>query len=594
MTEHIDNNRGERVLRGLALAALLSALWWLVWTLLLWWRWHPQLPWRDLFVILDDLRPLLQSGSVGEWLTFLVEPHYAAHRLGLPRLLVALDLEYFGARNLLLYIAGWSGLLLLWLLPLRLAGRALDGYQANWWYLAGMWGLFLLAPANLWNLVNGINTAWHLSLALAVCALALLSSACGAPSRGRWLLAYLLATLSAFTTFSGVILWLLLPLFALGGNRRTLIVTLVSSGLLTLAYLQGIASDASVAARWVSEDPEVARQARELGAAALAANSPWRIVHKALTVLGWPLAANWPLSAACIAALSLLVPLIAASKAGRNLLAGQDLPAPWISFCLTLAALTAGTALAIQLGRAMEQPNYAHGPSYERYSTVVALYWCSVTGLLLAWWRRLPVARQATGMASLLVLGWMLLTPRGNYLAQEMESLQTAARLYAAGENPALRRGKGKAPSRFKPAYVYSFDDLFRHRHAAYTRPPYLPPPVELQACSSVGVTLQQGLAVQHGMLELEATVSGALNYAVRDILLADETRLLARLVPVYIGAVDALLLTSRGHTVWRGKLGPGITADKNLRLVLVLPLGAVKQCDPMIANRAPATGKVE
>ena len=144
-------------------------------TLLLWWRWHPQLPWRDLFVILDGLRPLLADAGTGEWLAFLVEPHYAAHRIALPRLLVAADLQYFGARNLLLYLVGWVGLLLLWLLPLRLAGHTLGGRTALWWYLAGITGLFLFSPASLWNLANGINSAWHLSLSLAVAQLSTIS-----------------------------------------------------------------------------------------------------------------------------------------------------------------------------------------------------------------------------------------------------------------------------------------------------------------------------------------------------------------------------------------------------------------------------------
>ncbi len=591
MTHNNDNNRAQRLLQGLALAALLSALWWLVWTLLLWWRWHPQLPWRDLFVILDDLRPLLQGGSAGEWLAFLVEPHYAAHRLALPRLLVALDLQYFGAHNLLLYSAGWGGLLLLWLLPLHLAAQALGGRPASWWYLAGMLGLFLFAPANLWNLVNGINTAWHLSLALAVAALALLSTARGAPSPWRWLLAYLLATLSAFTTFSGVILWLLLPLFALGGDRRTLAATVAASALLTVAYLQGIASDASVATRWQAEDPELARQARELGAAALADNTPWRILQKALIVLGWPLAASRPVSAGFIAALSLLVPLVAACKAGRELLQGNGLPVPWLRFCLTLSALCAGTALAIQLGRVMEQPNYAHGPSYERYSTVVTLYWCSVTGVLLAWWRRWAVALQAAGMAVLLALAWLLLAPGGTYLQQEMESLQAAARLYAAGENPALRRGKARVPSRFKPAYVYSFDGLFRPRQAAYTRPVRLSAsPGELPACPDIGVTFRVQSAGQRGLLRLEARVTGPVHYLVRDILLADGERNLARLVPVYTGTAHALNLAGRGDTLWRGRMRPVSVPGRDLRLVLALPLGAGKQCALAGERLVPAT----
>ena len=33
--------------------AITAALFWGLWTLLLWSRWHPHMPWRDLYVILD-------------------------------------------------------------------------------------------------------------------------------------------------------------------------------------------------------------------------------------------------------------------------------------------------------------------------------------------------------------------------------------------------------------------------------------------------------------------------------------------------------------------------------------------------------------
>lgn len=595
MTGNYDKAREGRLLQGLALAAVLGALWWLAWMFLLWWRWHPQLPWRDVFVILDDLRPLLQGAGIREWLAFLVEPHYAAHRIALPRLLVAADLEYFGARNLLLYVTGWVGLLLLWLLPLRMARRELGRGTSGWWFLAGITGMLLLAPAQLWNLANGINSSWHLSLALALLALVLLASTERAPSPRQWLLAYLLATLSAFTTFSGVILWLLLPLFALGGDRRVLVITLLCSVLLTVAYLQGIASDAGVATRWEAEDPEIARQARELGAAALAANTPWQVVQKALTVLGWPLAAAWPGAAPAIAALSLLLPLALAWRAGRDLLAGKGLPSPWIRLCLAVAALTVGTALAIQLGRVIEQPNYAHGPSYERYSTVVALYWCSVTGMLLACLQRRPALHKASAMLAALALAWMLLAPGGDYLQQEMESLETAARLYAAGEKPELRAGKGRTPSRFKPSYVYSFDDLLQQRQAAYTRPPQLPATTGYGVtCTEAGIEFRATPAQRRDLIQLEARVSTPLHYLVRDILLADGQHLLARLVPVYGGAASALSLAGPQDTLWRGRLASASAQAQAPRLVFTLPMGMRKQCGLAIANLAPVPGQVE
>jgi hypothetical protein len=196
-------------------------------------------------------------------------------------------------------------------------------------------------------------------------------------------------------------------------------------------------------------------------------------------------------------------------------------------------------------------------------------------------------------MAGLLLLGWLLIAPLGNYLQQEMESLQTAARLYAAGETPALRRARGGTPSRFKPTYVYSFDDLFQPRGAAYMRPAALPAAAtRLRECSELGLEVRSAPASRRGLWQLEARVNGSLHYLVRDILLADGGRLLARLVPVYSGSAAALTLPARQDTLWRGNLERGVVFGQRLRLVLALPAGMTRQC--RLADAGMAAARVE
>jgi hypothetical protein len=37
----------------LVVLSVAIALFWFAWTVLLWSRWHPAMPWRELFVVLD-------------------------------------------------------------------------------------------------------------------------------------------------------------------------------------------------------------------------------------------------------------------------------------------------------------------------------------------------------------------------------------------------------------------------------------------------------------------------------------------------------------------------------------------------------------
>ena len=80
-----------------------------------------------------------------------------------------------------------------------------------------------------------------------------------------------------------------------------------------------------------------------------------------------------------------------------------------------LALMALGVALAVALGRVIEQPNHAHGPSYERYNTIVAVYWAGVFGLLLGLCCRYGQGVCAATMSVILIwlgllLSWFMLT----------------------------------------------------------------------------------------------------------------------------------------------------------------------------------------
>lgn len=580
---------GRLTLLVLAALAVCLALFWTSWTVLLWSRWHPTMPWRDLFVIVDGLRPLLAgSGQAADWLA-LLEPHYAAHRIAVPRVLVALDLLFFGGGNGPLYVAGWLSILTLLVLYRRLACAGLGHDRLLVVLGAAMAVTWMFAPAHLWNITNAINTSWHLCFALAALAFALLLREPSPPSAARWVLAYVLVSLAALSNFAGVIAWLLLPLLAPPGHWRTLAVTAIASLVLTFLYSNGLASDAQIAARWDSGDPAAAAAVRETAEAAIAANDPLRIVHRAARLLCWPLSAEHPLLAGLVFALSLIPAVLVGWQWLHSWVTGRPAPHRWQRFCLLLAATAIGVALAVQLGRLIEQPNYAHGPSFERYNTVVAVYWMGITGLLLSALTRLSARLRAGSVAALLLVQLALLVPGGTYLQQEIASLQTAARLYAAGETPALRDKVDRKLLRFKPEYVYSFDDLFDSRELAYARAPALVPGART-TCSPHQVQVTVTDAPRPGFTAIRVTLQGAIHYPVRELLLADHGSLVARLYPAHEGDFTPLALVSPADNVWVGLATNRLLPPGELLISFQLLGGGAFGCIlPAQARKAPA-----
>ncbi len=551
----------------------------LFWTLLLWSRWHPHLPWRDVFVILDDLHPILSGdGNWRSW-SFLFEAHYSAHRITLPRLLVFWDLTLLSGRGHLLYATAWAGLLVIVTLYVRLARDYFRADQAIAWFCYGILGVLMFAPAHAWNSVNAINSSWHLSFAFGALAFFLLVKKSDNASGLDWLMAYGLATVAAFTTFAGVIVWLLLPVIALSSGRRVLLVTVVCSTLLTLAYLNGIASDADIAAAWDAGDPTIAASIQEAGRAAIEQNSLLRISQGASKVLCWPMSGVHPVMAAVFFALSVVALTVGWFQFFRAARAGQRLEA-WVEWCLLLATMALGVALAIQMGRIIEQPNHAHGPSYERYNTVVAVYWLGVLSLVLAVVPRMPaMGKGITLWVTLLMVFW-LLAPGGTYLQQEVGSLETAARLYAEGETPELREEMKGHLLRFKPEYVFSFDPLFASRQLAYRRPVQFPASSEhLPICSADILTVSRSDSLKVGFAQIIVTVQGLAAMLTRDVLLSRDGNLLGRMVARHQGNYSPLQLLDPSFNLWTGYVDQRTLLDGHLHLTLNMTAGTSRQC---------------
>lgn len=555
------------LLTGVALA---MAAFWFVWTLLLWYRLHPHLPVRDLFVILNDILPLL--GSETDWTGWkvLIEPHYAAHRIAIPRLLVALDLSFFRGQNHVLYASAWLGIFTCIGIYMGMARDYFRQNRTSWLFCLGMVSILFFAPAHLWNLINAINASWHITFACAFIAFAVLLRAPGNPNPGAWATAYGFATIAAFTTFAGVIVWLLLPVFAFGHSKRTVALTAGLSVLLTLTYLNGISSDAEIAATWQGKNSAAVSQMQKIGLEAMEGNTPAVILHKAMKFLAWPMPLAHPTAGLILVGLSFILLTYFWLRFLLPQKSDQDYDHPWLKFSLLIATLGLGIALATQLGRVVEQANYADGPSFERYSTVVAVYWSGIFGLLLSFQARLADRYRISLMLGSMALVTALIVPGGNYLKQEILSVEHAAKLYAGGETAELRGKIDKKLLRFKPEYVYSFDAFFSKNGLAYKTQAVLPYQPNTPAnCEDGLFDTTASRPHRKGYKNIEGHLSSPLSSISRNILIFEDNKLAARLYPRHRGDYSPLALLNPEYNTWLGHIRSNASRADQLQVIV-------------------------
>ena len=497
----------------------------------------------------------------------LFEPHYGAHRIAVPRLLVALDLSLFKGQNHTLYTSAWLGTVFCLGVFTAMCRNYFGNNTAGWLFCVGIVLTQLFAPAHLWNLINAINASWHITFACAFAAFFILLNNKGTPSGASWVAAYALASIAAFTTFAGVIVWLLLPVMALGGSKRSVILTVCSSALLTIGYTTGLTSDAEVAIAWNSQNADVAQQMKAAGLEALARNTPLAIVHKAMKILAWPLSSSQPGTATVLVAFSIIVLAFHWIVFFRDRLSGTGEYHPWLKLCLLIATLAVGVALAIQLGRVIEQPNHANGPSFERYNTVVAVYWMGITGLLMSGYRAASDRHRVAMMSFVLVITIALISPTGTYLKQEIASIENAAELYVQGESPRLRGKLDKKLLKFRPEYVFTFDNFFKQGQLAYRVPAPIPGPIDAgQLCQESIFSGITSLENKPRLTKVQST-PGVSGVVTRDIVVFSGEQFASRLVAKHHGNYSPVDLIRPKKNIWMGQIRNKHLKNDDLRL---------------------------
>jgi hypothetical protein len=357
---------------------------------------HPHLPVRDTFRILDLVEQVSATGIMSIPLADWLELHAGAHRIVLTRLLMVLDYQHLGGRNHLLFASTGLGLALLLGLYSR-AARDLAGRRL-WPTLlyTGLAACFLFSPSLWWNLVSPINASWYCAIGFSAAAFWLALNYRGDSDHWRPWLALACALLAACSNFAGVLCWPLLPVAL--ALRRTGAVWWTAALCLACFYLFLPAFSTSVGT-----------PTGMAGWSALLSNTA--------TYLGSPLNRQLPTVVMVCSAASVM--LLASAwlgqwQAQRRREAPASTAALW---ALLMATLCLGIAVATQLGRTV----YLQ-PDSLRYQVVVMVYWLNILLLLPQYLRPAPLAHAILTLLIALLVLWPLQQP----LPREWQSLRAS------------------------------------------------------------------------------------------------------------------------------------------------------------------------
>jgi len=560
---------------ALAICSLLTGLSWLIWTIALWYRLHLHIPWRDQYLILDLVVPILERGLQWKDVLAFLQPHYLSHRIALSRLLETADLVVGGGRNHIVYASAWLSMATI------VAGFWYywqSAFRDNWRLLAmfaGVLGCFLFGPSQVWNLIDPINASWALSFALTLLAFSWLLHRGGEVRWRDWLLVYTLTSLAAFSTFTGVIAWLLIPVAAWQCSYRSLAISAVVSCLLAFLYCRGLEIDATVAMQIADEFKS--DNLRQAATDALASRTPLGILWRAALVLSWPLSGESPKVAGAIALLGSFTFLPTAARWLTSAGKGSAKFETWPVLAMLLAATCIGVALASRLGRIMQYPNTLYGPSDERYQTIVAVYWVCVMGIVLYTVSTCRPALQLCIVLAVILLTELLIRPAGNYLEQEIKSIELAKALFVRGarQEPDIVSQDWK--NHFIPEYIFSFNEFFKQRSLAYFYRPNAPVRDESKpACAELHwyYSIETGRDNKPDSLHLRIPLPRFL--ITNEVWIRDREAEYTQLIPVHSGDYSPAALMRPSANLWTGIL-PDSTQP--LELLAGGPAGITSMC---------------
>jgi hypothetical protein len=332
-------------------------------------------PFRDMWIAMDFVRAYFEGRST---LADLFSLHGGAHRLVIPRLLFLIEYGVFAGTNIFLIITS----IIIQLSVVYLVWRALKQethITASWrWFVTAMTLLLMFNATQLENFIYTFDTQWFLTSAAAAWALYFWNQLFKDFSEQRtasvkmFVSALLLTVVAMFSSFSGLCIWLVLPLlmasYRVSGKQIATAVFAVI--LVVVAYMQGTFSEAT---NWHSGPPSITPAVYVTFVfSMLELWLKWTALY-----FGSPLGREYFWFGALFSYASLLY---LAWHWIKLLTMGAKSFTSFQVFCLSIALFAAMVGMSTGLGRMY----FVNTADEDRYQSIVLIYWLGVFAFSLS------------------------------------------------------------------------------------------------------------------------------------------------------------------------------------------------------------------
>lgn len=360
------------LVRLCALIALALGIYTLISAFYLWMSFHIHFPIRDTLRLMPLVQKVLEQGLLSTLASDWLAPHSGAHRITVIRLAMVIDHTWFGGQNHFIHFLAWLSLVTLFLIFFFAFRRSYRGENTLLMFISGLSLAFLLSHTQALIMIHPMGNTWYFAISASAASIYLIARNSGVPAWRDLLAAYLLAVVAAFSNFSGIFVFLLLPVLIGLRSLRMGISSAVIAVAFIFFYMQDISTGPTLDTVLQSDSPSEleTRLSRLIG------NVP-RILSQVCLHLGSPLSIDYPWPATALVVMSFL--LLGAGwavllRARLSLHAGNA----WLETNIAIATLLLGVAIAICLGRSLILE-----PTSERYQSVVMFYWLCICGVMV-------------------------------------------------------------------------------------------------------------------------------------------------------------------------------------------------------------------
>jgi len=329
-------------------------------------------PYRDMWIAMD----FIHSWFTGEasWLE-IFSLHGGAHRLAVPNLLFLAEYGIFEGSNLFLMGVGFFTQLSVVYLVWQWVRNEVSLVMESRLLLVALCFLLMFNATQLENFIYTFDVQWFLTTAAAAWALRcwILSFAMDASQHARRILVAVTGCVwgfvSLFSSFSGICVWLLLPVLMAVYQRRWLSFALAAFlvAVILLSYTRGPFGGTT---GWIGIQGEVTPASLVHFVVALTA-----LIFKWIFLyLGSPLGREYPVLAAVFVGSSFVFLGFQSLRLWRS---GSAAFSSFQIWCLFIALFAAAVGLVTGWGRM----HFVNTANEDRYQSVTALYWLGVFSL---------------------------------------------------------------------------------------------------------------------------------------------------------------------------------------------------------------------